>query len=126
MNRNPSSSIGSPIQKYLEAVHACYRALDEGEVASYIPELFEADPHWFGICIATNDGQIYEVGESRRAFTIQSISKPFVYGMAMEDCGVEDVLAKIGLDPSGDAFKTGHRQGAVLFSVPSGPAEGRR
>ncbi len=56
MNRNPISSIGSPIQKYLEAVHACYRDLDEGEVASYIPELFEADPHWFGICIATNDG----------------------------------------------------------------------
>lgn len=63
MNRNPISSIGSPIQKYLEAVHACYRDLDEGEVASYIPELFKADPHWFGICIATNDGQIYEVGE---------------------------------------------------------------
>ncbi|MEE8493963.1 MAG: glutaminase A, partial [Nitrospirales bacterium] len=106
MNRNPIASIGSPIQKYLETVHACYRDLDEGEVASYIPELFEADPHWFGICIATSDGQIYEVGESRRAFTIQSISKPFVYGMAMEDCGVEHVLAKIGLEPSGDAFNS--------------------
>jgi len=106
MNRNPIASIGSPIQKYLETVHACYRDLDEGEVASYIPELFEADPHWFGICIATSDGQIYEVGESRRAFTIQSISKPFVYGMAMEDRGVEHVLAKIGLEPSGDAFNS--------------------
>src|SRR5262249_821669 len=73
-------------------------------VARYIPELAKADPQWFGIALATVDGHIYEVGDSRQPFTIQSISKPLTYGLALEDRGVERVRAKIGVEPTGDAF----------------------
>ena len=78
--------------------------LDDGEVATYIPELAKADPRWFGICIATVDGHVYEVGDTRQPFTIQSISKPFVYGLALEDRGKPAVLERIGVEPTGDAF----------------------
>ena len=64
------------------------------QVATYIPELAKADPDWFGICLATTDGHVYEVGDTRQPFTIQSISKPFVYGLALEDRGAEAVLAQ--------------------------------
>jgi len=101
-----TTTIGSPIQAYLERLHARYRALTTGEVATYIPELGKAEPNWFGIAIATTDGRVYEVGESRQTFTIQSISKPFTYGLALEDNGREAVLAKIGVEPSGDAFNS--------------------
>jgi glutaminase len=77
----------SPIQRYLEELHRRYGALREGEVATYIPELAKADPDAFGICVATTDGHVYEVGDSREPFTIQSISKPFAYGLALEDRG---------------------------------------
>ncbi|MGE0759935.1 MAG: glutaminase A, partial [Pirellulaceae bacterium] len=70
----------------------------------YIPELAKADRQWFGIAIATVDGQVFEVGDSRQLFTVQSISKPFVYGLALEDHGVEQVLAKVGVEPTGEAF----------------------
>ena len=94
----------SPIQNYLSALHSRYRDTNEGKVADYIPELTLANPDWFGICIATQDGYVYEVGDSNQAFTIQSISKPLTYGMALEHHGEAAVLAKIGVEPSGDAF----------------------
>ncbi len=97
---------GSPIQAYLERMYERYADLLEGEVANYIPELAKADKRWFSICIATIDGHVYEVGDARQPFTIQSISKPFVYGMALEDNGEQEVLSKVGVEPTGDAFNS--------------------
>ncbi len=94
----------SPVLDYLDALHARYRPYREGEVASYIPELAAVDPDRFGICIATQDGFLYEVGDSRQPFTIQSISKALTYGLALEENGEAAVLARIGVEPSGDAF----------------------
>jgi|JI6StandDraft_1071083.scaffolds.fasta_scaffold03229_4 glutaminase len=94
----------SPIQEYLETLHARYAPVMEGIVADYIPELSKADPKWFGICIATRDGHVYEVGDTRQPFTIQSISKALAYGLALEDRGEEHVLSRIGVEPSGEAF----------------------
>jgi glutaminase len=98
--------IPCPIDAYLERLHRKHAAETGGEVATYIPELAKANPDWFGICIATTDGKIYEVGDTRQTFTIQSISKPFVYGLALEDVGRGALLAKIGVEPTGDAFNS--------------------
>ncbi|MBY0275709.1 glutaminase A [Candidatus Binatia bacterium] len=100
------SPVPLPITRSLERLHARFRDLDEGAVADYIPELAKAKPEWFGICVATTDGRVYEVGDTRQPFTIQSISKPLVYGLALEDRGRDQVLAKIGVEPTGDAFNS--------------------
>ena len=94
----------SPILDYLETIRSRLQDLSEGDVADYIPELGRADPDWFGICIATRDGFVYEVGDSGQPFTIQSVSKPLTYGLALEENGEDAVLARIGVEPSGDAF----------------------
>src|SRR5213075_2782657 len=73
---------------------------------NYIPELAKANPDWFSICLVTTSGAVYEVGDSGQTFTIQSISKPFVYGLALEDNGRERVLQKVGVEPTGDAFNS--------------------
>ena len=99
-----SAHLGSPIQSFLDTLRAKYADDRDGEVASYIPELAKANPELFGISIATTDGYVYEVGDSRHEFTIQSISKPFVYGLALDDHGAELILKKVGVEPSGDAF----------------------
>jgi glutaminase len=98
--------IGSPIQDYLQSLHATYAPLNDGQVATYIPELAKANPDWFGICVATPDGHVYEVGDTGQTFTIQSISKPFAYGLALEDRGKRAVLGKVGVEPTGDAFNS--------------------
>jgi glutaminase len=96
----------SPIQTYLEDLHRELTSLHGGELASYIPELTKADPDWFGICLVTMDGVAYEVGDSGQLFTIQSISKPFVYASALADRGLDLVSARVGVEPSGDAFNS--------------------
>jgi glutaminase len=98
--------MSSPFALHLQRLHEAHAALRDGEVASYIPELATADPDWFGICVASTDGHVYEVGDSRRSFTIQSMSKPFVYGLALQDRGREAVRRKIGVEPSGEAFNS--------------------
>jgi glutaminase len=94
----------SPLQAYLEDLHAELRGVDGGEVASYIPELARADPRWFGICAASVDGRVFAVGDAEQPFTIQSISKPFVYGLALEQNGREAMARRVGYEPTGDAF----------------------
>jgi glutaminase len=96
----------SPIQTYLESLHARLSGLTDGEVASYIPELTKADPAWFGICLVTIDGVAYCAGDCAQTFTIQSISKPFVYAAALADRGEGYVASKVGVEPSGDAFNS--------------------
>ena len=87
-------------------MHEKYRSNFDGQVATYIPELARANPQLFGIALVTADGQAYELGDSRHLFTIQSISKPFVYGLALQQLGVDYVLAKVGVEPSGEAFNS--------------------
>jgi glutaminase len=96
----------SPIDAYLRRLHERWQGDRSGAVADYIPPLALADPEWFGIAIATTEGHCYEVGDSRRRFTIQSISKPFTYGLALHDLGFGAVDAKVGVEPSGDAFNS--------------------
>jgi glutaminase len=99
-------SATAPIRETLRELHGRLAPVMDGKVADYIPELAKADPAWFGIAVATTDGQVFEVGDCQRLFTIQSTSKPFVYGLALEDHGVEKVLSKVGVEPTGEAFNS--------------------
>ena len=103
---NNRNELTSPIQDFLAELHRKCAAVDAGEVATYIPELAKANPDSFGICLVTANGAVYEVGDTRQEFTIQSISKPFVYGLALEDNGREATLEKVGVEPTGDAFNS--------------------
>lgn len=94
----------SPVHQILQSLHERYASLHDGKVADYIPELAKADPNWFGICVATRDGHLYEVGDTRQKFSIQSISKALTYGLALQDRGEDHMLSRIGVEPSGDAF----------------------
>ena len=96
--------MSTPLQDALEDLHARLSALDAGDVARYIPELAGADPDHFAVCVATVDGHVYSVGDAGIPFTVQSISKPFVYGVALDDLGPAAVLEKVGVEPSGEAF----------------------
>ncbi len=95
---------GGLIDRMLAALHADLAGIGEGRVASYIPELAKADPTWFGIAMATTEGRVYGVGDADLPFTIQSVSKPFLYGYALREHGQEAVLKTVGVEPTGEAF----------------------
>ena len=90
----------------MDRLHKTYSACHEGNVATYIPELAKANPDHFGVAVVGIDGEIYEAGETSAEFTIQSISKAFVFGLAVETHGRDAVLKRVGVEPSGDAFNS--------------------
>lgn len=95
-----------PLLRFLNACHADFTADTSGAVADYIPELGKADPAHFGISLATLDGHVYEVGDTQVPFTIQSMSKPFVFALALDTLGAARVESAIGVEPSGDPFNS--------------------
>ena len=95
-----------PIQQVLQRLHRQLLDNRAGKLASYIPQLAQVDPEPFGIALVTIDGMVYQAGDCEQTFTIQSISKPFTYGYALQACGVPAVLGKVGVEPTGDAFNS--------------------
>jgi glutaminase len=93
-----------PIGDLLGRIRAEFAGDDRGDVADYIPGLASADPGAFGLALVGVAGSRYEAGEAAVPFTIQSVSKPFVYALALADAGPEEVLARVGVEPSGEAF----------------------
>jgi len=96
--------VRSPIPDYLSEVLDACGGERSGELAAYIPELAQADPDRLALALATADGTVYAVGDDTATFSIQSISKPFSYALAIAEHGLDAVLAKVGVEPSGEAF----------------------
>lgn len=93
-----------PIGDLLARMRSEFGGDDSGVIADYIPQLSNADPAAFGLALAGVSGSVYGAGESTTPFSIQSISKPFVYALALADAGLNAVLARVGVEPSGEAF----------------------
>jgi glutaminase len=90
----------------VNAAYERYRDVRDGEVADYIPALAEASPDLFGICVAGPRGRNYSVGDADHAFSIQSISKPFVFALVSDALGRDLARAKLGVNATGLPFNS--------------------
>ncbi|TCH99973.1 glutaminase [Roseococcus sp. SYP-B2431] len=90
----------------VEEAHRRYAPVAEGQVADYIPALAEAGPGLFGICVAGVDGRVFSVGDAERPFSIQSMSKPFVFALVCQALGGGQAREKIGVNATGLAFNS--------------------
>jgi len=102
------TSVGAAheLQLLVNDLYSQYKSLRDGDVATYIPELATADPEKFGVSVVTADGRAFEAGDCDEPFTIQSVSKPFTFGIALETLGHQKVSTYVGVEPSGDAFNS--------------------
>jgi glutaminase len=79
---------------------------EQGVLADYIPALSKVHPGNLGICVYDHEGNYFEAGDSRINFTIQSISKPLVFLLALIEHGEDAVFEKVGMEPTGDPFNS--------------------
>lgn len=96
----------SDLQSTLETLHARYRGLNTGSVATYIPELAKADPDLFCISVRLVDGTEYSVGHRDACFTLQSCSKPLILAQALATAGRDLVISLTGVEPTGASFSS--------------------
>ncbi|MYT38096.1 glutaminase A [Streptomyces sp. SID8356] len=97
-------SASDAVTDSLNRMRAEFRDLPGGKPADYIPQLGLADPEAFGLALVSMDGHCYSAGEADVPFTIQSVSKPFIYALALSLLGLDEVSRWVGAEPSGDAF----------------------
>jgi glutaminase len=83
-----------------------YRAIKEGVVADYIPALGRVSPDLFGLCVVGVNGAVHAIGDAEHEFSIQSISKPFVFALVCQAIGAEPAREKIGVNATGLPFNS--------------------
>lgn len=88
-------------ERTLRTLHTKFRGEEGGKVADHNDIAAAADPKAFGIAIATVDGRVISVGDSRVTFPLQSLSKAFVFGLALQDNGNEAMLENVGVHATG-------------------------
>jgi len=94
------------IRTLVETAYARFREERSGQVANYIPALAEADPDAFGICVANTRGDALAVGDFEQPFSIQSVSKPFVFALVCDALGPDVAAARLGVDATGLPFNS--------------------
>ncbi|MFE7468821.1 glutaminase A [Streptomyces sp. NPDC057499] len=97
-------SAAEAVTEALRELHARFVPLREGSLAEYIPQLARSDPDAFGLALISMDGHCYGVGDTRAPFTLQSVSKPFVYALALSLLGLDEVCRWVNAEPSGEAY----------------------
>ncbi|MFY9975563.1 MAG: glutaminase A [Chromatiaceae bacterium] len=94
------------VREHVARAHARFRSVEEGENADYIPALAAVPRHLFGICVAGTRGDIFAVGDSDQAFSIQSVSKPFMFALVCQAIGEAEARAKLGVNSTGLPFNS--------------------
>lgn len=94
------------VQQQMEELHSRHLALGDEQVADYYPPEMRAEAHRFGIAFTHIDGTQWRHGDCEYAFPLHSISKVFIYALALEDNGREATLRRVGVEPSGDPFNS--------------------
>lgn len=119
----PSFEVRRQIDARLDGLYERHRSFAEDRGARYYTSgggYLEAEPesepgtepnlggdvHDFGIALVGLDGETYSVGDCDVPFAMQSISKVFAYALALQDRGREYVLSRVGVEPSGDSFRS--------------------
>ena len=96
----PSDLVGALVAE----VRDRFKLVDHGKVADYIPALAQVPRDLFGVCVVGVNGAIHEAGDTDYQFSIQSISKPFVFALICHAIGEDEARAKLGVNSTGQSF----------------------
>lgn len=80
------------------------RDLGWGEPADYLRDVQGRDVNALAAAVCTTAGEVVGAGDHDRLLALQSVSKAFTYAVALQECGLDRVLAYIGVEPTGEAF----------------------
>ena len=98
--------LNAEIQELVTEAYERYRGNDDGAVADYIPALAEASPDLFGIAVVGPWGRSFEIGDVEARFSIQSVSKPFVFALVCDTLGYEEARVRLGVNSTGFPFNS--------------------
>jgi glutaminase len=90
----------------LRDAHERFASNIDGANSDIYPALARVPSGLFGICVAANDGALFEVGDTGVEFSIMSVSKPFVFALVCQEIGARNAREKIGVNATGQPFNS--------------------
>ncbi len=106
IKRSPVAPTREEAESIVREAYNKFRSDTSGKNADYIPYLAQVDSRLFGVAIVTTDNQVFELGDVKYSFSIQSISKVYTLALAMEELGYDKVFQRIGSEPTGRVFNS--------------------
>lgn len=94
------------VQALVAEAHERFRPVAEGRVSEVYPALARVPPELFGISVVGTTGNVYPAGDAEHAFTIMSVSKPFVFALVCEAIGADRVRDRLGVNATGLPFNS--------------------
>jgi len=103
---SPVAPAKAQVEAVVREAYDKFQSNTSGKNADYIPFLAQVDSKMFGVAVVSTDNQVFSIGETNYAFSIQSISKVYTLALAMEELGADRVFDRIGSEPTGRAFNS--------------------
>lgn len=94
------------VRRLTAQTHERFRSNKEGKVADYIPALAKTPAHLFGVCVVGVNGAVHAAGDAEHEFSIQSVSKPFVFALVCQAIGEDEARDKLGVNSTGLPFNS--------------------
>jgi len=94
------------VKRLVMEAHERFRSVDQGQVSQVYPALARVPGDLFGICVVGTDGSIFQVGDAEHAFTVMSVSKPFVFALVCNLIGATGARERLGVNATGHAFNS--------------------
>ncbi len=94
------------VKQLVAEAHARFVGITDGKVADYIPALAKSSASLFGICVVGVNGSVHAAGDAEHQFSIQSVSKPFVFALVCQAIGEAAAREKLGVNSTGLPFNS--------------------
>jgi glutaminase len=94
------------VQTLVAEGYRLYASVADGRNADYIPALAAVPSHLFGIGLVDCRGADFCAGDASVPFTLQSVSKPFVFALICQAIGEDEARDKLGVNSTGLPFNS--------------------
>jgi glutaminase len=102
------------VKALMSEAYERFKSNAEGRNSDVYPALARAPSDLFGACVVGTNGNVHAVGDTDHAFSIMSVSKPFVFALVCQWIGAEEAREKLGANSTGLPF---HSLSAIERSV---------
>ena len=103
---SPVAPTKAQVEAVVREAYDKFQSNTSGKNADYIPFLAQVDSKMFGVAVVSTDNQVFSIGETNYAFSIQSISKVYTLALAMEELGADRVFERIDAPRPADRHRT--------------------
>ena len=94
------------VLRLVQEAHDRFRSNTEGANSAVYPALQHVPSTLFGICLVSTDGHVSPAGDVDTAFSVMSVSKPFVFALVCQHLGAQEVRDRLGVNATGMAFNS--------------------